>query len=940
MFKKVNEFMIDYILNKLQRETRGMRSLKRNVSIITVCALMLVQIPENSVKANDVERNQELGQVSDETSTAQEVTTDEISKDTDKINELNEKVNVDEPKTETETETEPKTEPKTETETEPEAKDNTTAELPGADSETIQDKPETEGSTKQQIDKSEETEQSQNETINTEGTTNKMLQEQEANTKAKNSDFVIEDGVLKAYNGSDTKVVIPDTVSIIGENAFHLAKINEVVIPSSVTTIQSSAFSFSKIRTITIPDTVTSIENNIFLYCSDLITVILPNNLTKIPDGMFEQCENLRKIIIPDTVTEIGDSAFNSCHSLPNLNLPNGLTTIGSWAFYECMKIAFDSLPEGITSIGEGALMGIRINNLVIPSGLTRIEKGNFQDTDVSKLTIPESVTYIGESAFRNSKFSELVIPGSITYIGYGAFSECSNLSNVIMQEGVTTIDRYAFTGCRNLKQISIPNSVTSMGVDVFRDCNDNMVYTRNGDGTLTYFDTYFKLYCSKDSYAYSYGVQHNIMTLTPEDSNNILINSLVINKAKVELPINANIKLNLTTYPKDATNANITWVSSNESVAVVSDIGVITAMGGGMATITASAQDKGKASISCEISVPNNASYKIKYNLNGGNNSDTNPSYYASGIKLKLENAVRKGYIFKGWYLNKKKITSINKTSQGDITLDAKWEKIKIAKTNITKAEKYYYTIELQFDKVEGIDGYTVFYANNDKLDNAKEKNVASNKTKASLRSLDNKIYYVTVKAYKIDSAGNKIYGKSNKIFKIHIKNQWNFSIKYDLSGGQNVDTNPDYYVNGIKLQLSDPIRKGYKFVGWYKGNTKVTCIKKSSRENIKLKAKWKKIKLSQTIVKKATNNKAKQFNVAFEKVNSIDGYTIFYSKDKKLKDAIEKNVASNKKSATIKNLEKGSIYYVTVKAYKIDSAGNKIYGKSNQIVKVKIKK
>ena len=45
----------------------------------------------------------------------------------------------------------------------------------------------------------------------------------------------------------------------------------------------------------------------------------------------------------------------------------------------------------------------------------------------------------------------------------------------------------------------------------------------------------------------------------------------------------------------------------------------------------------------------------------------------------IKLATPTRKGYVFKGWYRDKKytrKVTSIKKGSTGKITLYAKWKK------------------------------------------------------------------------------------------------------------------------------------------------------------------------------------------------------------------------------------------------------------------------
>lgn len=72
-------------------------------------------------------------------------------------------------------------------------------------------------------------------------------------------------------------------------------------------------------------------------------------------------------------------------------------------------------------------------------------------------------------------------------------------------------------------------------------------------------------------------------------------------------------------------------------------------------------------------------AKYKITYKLNGGKNAKNPASYTCTTSTIKLKNPTRKGYVFKGWYLDKKfkkKVTVINKGSSGNKTLYAKWKK------------------------------------------------------------------------------------------------------------------------------------------------------------------------------------------------------------------------------------------------------------------------
>ena len=58
-----------------------------------------------------------------------------------------------------------------------------------------------------------------------------------------------------------------------------------------------------------------------------------------------------------------------------------------------------------------------------------------------------------------------------------------------------------------------------------------------------------------------------------------------------------------------------------------------------------------------------------------------------------------------------------------------------------------------------------------------------------------------------------------------------------------------------------------------------------------------------------------------------------------KKFKKSVTKKT-STKTTYTIKKLKKSKTYYVRVRAYKIDSAGKKVYSKYSKVVKVSIKK
>lgn len=124
-----------------------------------------------------------------------------------------------------------------------------------------------------------------------------------------NSDFIIENDVLAAYNGKGGDVTIPETVTHIGDYAFAV---------------------HSFLNSVTIPETVTSIGDYAFAGCSSLNSVTLPNNVTSIGVSAFSGCSSLNYITLPNNVA-IGDYAFSECsNKLTTLQIDKSLFNVKS----------------------------------------------------------------------------------------------------------------------------------------------------------------------------------------------------------------------------------------------------------------------------------------------------------------------------------------------------------------------------------------------------------------------------------------------------------------------------------------------------------------------------------------------------------------------------------------------------------------------------------
>ena len=85
--------------------------------------------------------------------------------------------------------------------------------------------------------------------------------------------FLIEEGVLKKYNGPGGEVSVPAGVTAIGSKAF---------------------LECDSLTGITLPEGVTSIGEQAFMYCKNLRSINFPEGLTEI-----DACASLGPLLLP-----------------------------------------------------------------------------------------------------------------------------------------------------------------------------------------------------------------------------------------------------------------------------------------------------------------------------------------------------------------------------------------------------------------------------------------------------------------------------------------------------------------------------------------------------------------------------------------------------------------------------------------------------------------
>ncbi|CAL1147935.1 unnamed protein product [Cladocopium goreaui] len=198
----------------------------------------------------------------------------------------------------------------------------------------------------------------------------------------------------KAFAGSGcavVKLVIPDSVKIIGPNAFrNCDRLEAVKLPESLMEIGSGAFRGCKsLKRIVIPESVTVIEAETFYGCEALREVILPQFCQSIGRFAFEDCKQLVGIDIPDTVTFIGPAAFRAC-PLRSLKIPKNVTEIECCLCQDCCSLERVDFPETLTAIGAASFEDCSsLKRVQIPSWVTRIDDCAFEGTAIESVFVP-----------------------------------------------------------------------------------------------------------------------------------------------------------------------------------------------------------------------------------------------------------------------------------------------------------------------------------------------------------------------------------------------------------------------------------------------------------------------------------------------------------------------------------------------------------------------
>lgn len=238
------------------------------------------------------------------------------------------------------------------------------------------------------------------------------------------SDFIIQQGVLKQYTGSEAVVAVPDGVQEIGYGAFR---------------------GDSTVRQVVLPDGVRKIGSMAFAGCGALEQIRIPPTVVEIGYSAFERCGQLKAVQLPEGLVLLDRMAFLGCTALVTIGFPNSLRTVGRDAFQDTAWLA--AQPDGVVYAGRLALFYKgAVTQADIKAGTVKVCVDAFRNcSSLAAVTLPESLQEIGDRAFQNCrKLKQITIPRQVRAIGYRAFDECGKLQ-VLLESDKPAIGKGCF---------------------------------------------------------------------------------------------------------------------------------------------------------------------------------------------------------------------------------------------------------------------------------------------------------------------------------------------------------------------------------------------------------------------------------------------------------------------------------------------------------------
>lgn len=214
-------------------------------------------------------------------------------------------------------------------------------------------------------------------------------------------------------------------------------------------------------------------------YRDQIKSLSIENGVTRIGEKAFTECSKLKTVTISESVRAVGEAAFMNCSALTTLIIPCSTETFAS--FVDCIELNNITVTTGTGEWADSSWYPWNDASntgdsivITLENGISYIPNYTFWDSSrIVSVSIPNSVRSIGERAFAGcDKLVSCDIPNGVETIDNSAFSGCEALKTITLPTSLTRIGTNAFSGCRSIKTITIPGTLEYVGQDAFCSCS------------------------------------------------------------------------------------------------------------------------------------------------------------------------------------------------------------------------------------------------------------------------------------------------------------------------------------------------------------------------------------------------------------------------------------------------------------------------------------
>lgn len=293
-----------------------------------------------------------------------------------------------------------------------------------------------------------------------------------------NVEYIGNDAFLQS--GMAGTLVLPETLTYLGEYAFAATNITSLTTNSGLKSIGDYAFAQSNLQYVLLNEELESIGAYAFAWNTKLTSISIPDSVTKVGAATFLGCSRLSSVKLSENMTEIAPSMFINCSALTSIVLPESIKSIGDAAFANFSAdgyLVYGALASinlyNVEYIGIDAFIGTNITSINAPN-LVTIDHEAFAYSSVREVNIP-NVTFIGDNAFMNCDALKSVRADSLQYVGISAFQECSSLKEIDLSNAVS-IGHLAFYGATSLESVSL-GKLETLGTGAFAGTAITSIY-------------------------------------------------------------------------------------------------------------------------------------------------------------------------------------------------------------------------------------------------------------------------------------------------------------------------------------------------------------------------------------------------------------------------------------------------------------------------------